>query len=187
MGLDMYLKARKSLYTFSNSEKDKQEKSLNEQIRDMFPEMFETGNLDNVEVGFECGYWRKANHIHKWFVDNCQEGVDDCREAYVSRDKLIKLRDICRAVIKHSILKKTKIKNGYTLNEYGEKGWNYVDGEIITNPEYAKNHLPTQEGFFFGSEEYDSGYINDIEHTIDIINKCLELPEDWYFYYHSSW
>lgn len=23
--------------------------------------------------GIEVGYWRKANHIHKWFVDNVQE------------------------------------------------------------------------------------------------------------------
>ena len=22
--------------------------------------------------------WRKANAIHKWFVDNVQDGVDDC-------------------------------------------------------------------------------------------------------------
>lgn len=26
----------------------------------------------------EIAYWRKANHIHKWFVDNVQYGVDDC-------------------------------------------------------------------------------------------------------------
>ena len=22
-------------------------------------------------------YWRKANAIHNWFVENCQEGVDE--------------------------------------------------------------------------------------------------------------
>lgn len=25
----------------------------------------------------EIGYWRKANHIHKWFVDKVQGGDDD--------------------------------------------------------------------------------------------------------------
>ena len=24
-------------------------------------------------------YWRKANAIHSWFVENCQDGVDECQ------------------------------------------------------------------------------------------------------------
>lgn len=28
----------------------------------------------------EIGYWRKANHIHKWFVDCVQDGEDDCEK-----------------------------------------------------------------------------------------------------------
>lgn len=28
----------------------------------------------------DAGYWRKANAIHRWFVDNVQHGDDDCRE-----------------------------------------------------------------------------------------------------------
>ena len=27
----------------------------------------------------EVAYWRKANAIHKYFVDNVQDGIDDCR------------------------------------------------------------------------------------------------------------
>jgi hypothetical protein len=47
----------------------------------------------------EVGYWRKANAIHQWFVNNCQDGVDDCREAYVTQDQLTELRDLCRRVL----------------------------------------------------------------------------------------
>ena len=36
----------------------------------------------------EAVYWRKANQIHKWFVDNIQNGVDDCGEYYVSKENL---------------------------------------------------------------------------------------------------
>lgn len=39
----------------------------------------------------EVGYWRKANAIHAWFVDHCQGGEDDCREAPVSREQLREL------------------------------------------------------------------------------------------------
>ncbi len=44
----------------------------------------------------QIGYWRKANAIHKWFVDNCQEGVDDCKRYYVERDKLKQLLELCQ-------------------------------------------------------------------------------------------
>lgn len=46
----------------------------------------------------EVAYWRKANHIHKWFVENCQDGIDDCRSAYVSREQLQELLDLCKQV-----------------------------------------------------------------------------------------
>lgn len=44
-------------------------------------------------------YWRKANAIHNWFVKNVQNGIDDCREYYVSQSKLIELRDICERIL----------------------------------------------------------------------------------------
>lgn len=57
-------------------------------------------NSKNVKyVIEEVAYWRKENHIHKWFVDNCQGGVDDCREADVSKEQLEKLLADCRAVV----------------------------------------------------------------------------------------
>lgn len=31
------------------------------------------------EITEEVGYWRKANAIHGWFVDNVQKGNDDCK------------------------------------------------------------------------------------------------------------
>ena len=56
-----------------------------------------TDNIGTVEV--ELMYWRKANHIHKWFVDNVQEGIDDCGEYYVTQDNLIDLRNKCNHVL----------------------------------------------------------------------------------------
>ena len=35
-------------------------------------------------IRLEAGYWRKANHIHKWIVDNLQDGKDDCQEHSVA-------------------------------------------------------------------------------------------------------
>lgn len=44
------------------------------------------------------GYWRKSNHIHSWFVRNCQDGKDNCQRSYVDREKLEELLDICKEI-----------------------------------------------------------------------------------------
>ena len=54
------------------------------------------------------GYWRKANQIHKWFVDNCQDGEDDCRQAYVSLNQLKELLSLCKQIKEKAILKEGK-------------------------------------------------------------------------------
>jgi len=59
---------------------------------------------------------------------------------------------------------------------------------VLINKEEAPNLLPPQEGFFFGSYEYDEYYWQDIQDTIDQLEKILnEYPEDWDFQYQSSW
>lgn len=44
-------------------------------------------------------YWRKANHIHKWFVDNVQEGIDDCGEYSVTYQQLRELLKLCEKAL----------------------------------------------------------------------------------------
>jgi F0F1-type ATP synthase gamma subunit len=51
--------------------------------------------------GQEIGYWRKANAIHKWFVDNTQNGEDNCQENDVSIEQILVLYNLCKKVIKN--------------------------------------------------------------------------------------
>lgn len=46
-------------------------------------------------------YWRKANHIHRWFVDNVQNGIDDCDFYELDHYKLERLKRDCEYVIAH--------------------------------------------------------------------------------------
>lgn len=51
-------------------------------------------------TGQEVGYWRKANQIHNWFVNNIQNGEDECGEYDVPYEKLLELRGLCYDVLK---------------------------------------------------------------------------------------
>lgn len=136
------------------------------------------------------GYWRKANAIHQWFVDNVQDGEDDCQyHREVTEDDLIELRDLCIDVVEHSPLAIGKIKNGDQWTP--DAGWQPIieDGKYVLDPAYAKEHLPTQSGFFFGNEEYNEWYIDGLLKTIKICNEALETTDfdTQMLYYRSSW
>ena len=150
MGLDMYLTARYFIFD------DKQRKSVKAPL---IPGL---KGMKIEKIICEGVYWRKANHIHKWFVDNVQEGKDDCGEYYVSREKLKELLLLVNAV------KKTQKNSGRPSA-------------------IAKNKLPTASGFFFGGTDYDEDYFRDLEETEKGIKKMLRMPKGWDFYYHASW
>lgn len=57
-------------------------------------------NIGYIKTSVEIGYWRKANAIHKWFVDNIQGGVDNCATYYLDKTDLLKLKETCEQVLK---------------------------------------------------------------------------------------
>jgi len=112
------------------------------------------------EITESAMYWRKANHIHKWFVENVQNGEDDCGTYPVSLDQLKDLRDLCE--------------------------------EVINKRDEASELLPTQAGFFFGTQDYDEYYFEDIIDTYNDLRKIIDnYPSGTLFYvdyyYSSSW
>ncbi len=81
MGLDMVLNAQRML---TQKEKD-------------FVGVSDVGAV----VEYEVMYWRKANQIHKWFVDNVQDGEDDCGRYLVSKTQLTELIKLCERVLEN--------------------------------------------------------------------------------------
>lgn len=132
--------------------------------------------------------WRKANHIHAWFVENVCGDEDDCGRHYVRVEQLEELLSLCERVIEASELVDGKVKNGYHIGEDGVKVWNIQDGQVIKNPSVAKKLLPTQSGFFFGSQEYDKWYLEDVIYTAEVLKGILaEPPTGADYYYEASW
>lgn len=132
--------------------------------------------------------WRKANHIHQWFVENVQDGNDDCGMYEVTKEQLEELLDICKEVLAASKLVSGRIKNGYRYVN-GKEEPIYEDGEYIEEPTIARKLLPTTSGFFFGSTEYDQWYYADVKDTVEIIEKVLATTdfEHEIVMYSSSW
>lgn len=134
----------------------------------------------------EVGSWRKANQIHGWFVDNVQNGEDDCREYDVTCEHLRALSRTVDQVLSNSKLIPGQVAVGYTLDG-GERKYTYVTGQAIADPEIAQRLLPTRNGFFFGSCDYDAFYREDLRDTQSILAAAFASPANVEFSYQSSW
>lgn len=126
----------------------------------------------------EIMYWRKANAIHNWFVENVQNGVDDCDYYEVSIDQIYDLMDRCGKILSTI----PKLENILNSEEY-----DYVFPTKVV--ETAQEILPTTSGFFFGDTNYNYFYFKEI---LDTYNELKKLAEDfnsekYFYYYHSSW
>lgn len=188
MGLDMYLRRRKYIganYEFRNV------KGTIDITIDGKKVPIDFNKVSRIEEAV--GYWRKANAIHNWFVNNVQEGVDDCKEYWVSIEKLQELLDLCKKVKDIAVIKEGQIQNGSTFKD-GKLVPIMEKGRYIENADEIETLLPVKDGFFFGSTAYDEWYIRDIEYTIQLLENLLEDEKNcnkdgFYndFYYSASW
>ena len=115
----------------------------------------------------EVGYFRKSNQIHNWFVEKCQDGIDECQSTIVPKEKLEELLNVCQTIIAPT---KGPLPD-------------------VVRVALAEDLLPTVGGFFFGSTEYDDYYFSKINDAIKILQEIIDTTnfdtED--IIYHASW
>jgi len=161
MGLDMYLKAHSHFFIWSESKGPEKEQCA---------AILENAGLSAIvnkshlgcDVSVTVAYWRKANAIHGWFVDHVQDGKDECKETYVTREQLQTLHDLAVETLKR-----------YDAEDrYG-----------------AAELLKPREGFFFGSTEVDDYFRANLVDTIRQLAPLLDedLHRRFTFTYRSSW
>lgn len=164
MGLDMYLEREYYLYSWDKLK----EKEFHITRADRTKGSVEiTIPLDKVKRLILMEHqWRKSNAIHKWFVDNVQDGNDDCGRYYVSLEKIQELKETLEKVLA-------------------------LRYENISTEELEKKCeelLPTQAGFFFGNTNYSEDYFGDIMDTLNTLDRLLaEKDCEGTLYYSSSW
>lgn len=156
MGLDMYLNKR--VYVGNNYRSDDKKLRIN------VPKDLEGIDEENIiNITTEVAYWRKANGIHNWFVENVQDGKDDCGEYFLYNETLRQLVEECKEDI--SYLKGLK------------------EGE---EPSEDLLNIKPINGFFFGSTDIDEYFIQTLEYTINTLKDYLDDNMS-IFTYQSSW
>ena len=145
MGLDMYLSGKKYMSKYFDAEDTGRIAKVNE-VFGVVGE--EDGDYGAQEVTFRVAYWRKANAIHKWFVDKCQDGVDECQETYLSREQLQELVDTCKQVLTNMTLAESLLPSasgfffgGTDYDEYYKQDLEYTVKrleKILNDPALTK-------------------------------------------------
>lgn len=156
----MYLWNNKYLDVYDfKKEKDCRAKKIKVKVETEFADgevktvEYETENITHSgDLLLPVAYWRKANQIHRWILENTNQKEDDCRKIYLEGSVLKKLVAVCE--------------------------------EVLADHSKAQELLPVQEGFFFGSYEYDEWYFQDLENTIKMLKDIKEEEE---YVYQASW
>ena len=174
MGLDMYL--TKKTYIGAHYEHRKVTGSIDIKIDNKKIDI----DFNKVsEITEQVGYWRKANHIHNWFVQEVQDNIDECQESWVPTEKLQELLSLCQDI--YIQLDDNNMEDIEKIDEYSKK--KYTIREFKNKDDILKS-LPPTCGFFFGSYHIDKWYKQDIKDTIDILEPIKNSDD---IYYQASW
>jgi hypothetical protein len=155
MGLDMYLHKKTYVKNWSHTSPlhEVSVKKNGQPVVGIKPERIS-------EISETVGQWRKFNALHRWFVENCQNGEDDCKEYHVDKSQLVDLLEVLKQV---------------------------QEDFDTTGGIKAHELFPAESGFFFGSTEYDECYFDDVKETVVLLEELIQEDGDGDFYYQSSW
>ena len=156
MGLDMYLYLEKYQSKFHT---DDTTGFYPPELRDIQAKQ-EARNFLSKMTKYQVGYWRKANHIHRFFVEKCKDGEDDCRPIYIHLSQLKELKKICEQVLANHDLAEVMLPT--------QEGFFFGD---------------TEYGEYYFDDVTDT--LDIITPIIDFLEK--ENNSSWACYYEASW
>lgn len=125
--------------------------------------------LTKLKVEGEIAYYRKANFLIPFFEDRAKRRVENCTYLPIHREWIEELQKRCKEILSLINLPKLIIEE----DDYE------IPKEAI---EKAVELLPTQEGFFFGSTNYDAYYFMKVDNVCrscpDILTEFDRLEDD---------
>lgn len=161
MGLDMYLSARKYVQRKDlNTMRDTHEFNSLVSVTDT-RDLVESDGYSGATVEIPVAYWRKANWIHYWFVNNVQQGMDDCKDYHVPKEKLVELQAVITEVLANPDKSRIKLPA--------------LDGFF-----FGDTNIYNEDGTL------DNYYKETLEYTLERLNKIVN-QDNLDVYYTSSW
>jgi hypothetical protein len=146
MGLDMYLIKKTYVKNWAHKEdKHRVVVTLNDQTRlDIKPERV-------TYVDEEVMYWRKVNAVHAWFVENVQDGIDECQESRVTIEQLDELATICEKVIRDKNPELLPASSGFFFGStnYDEYYYQEVEETAKVLREEIRNNQEEYPEYFY--------------------------------------
>jgi hypothetical protein len=156
MGLDMYLSKKTYVKQWEHKGEDNYQVEVTQKGEPV--SHIKSERISYIEE--EVGYWRKSNQIHNWFVQNVQNGIDNCGTYFVGKEQLEELLELCKQVLANNQLAEELLPSAsgffFGSTEYDE--WYFND--LTHTVQIIESLL---------SEQNERGYI------------------DGDIYYHSSW
>lgn len=151
MGLDMYL--TKKTYV-KNWDHHKVEDRFEVTVK-RGGEIFNYVKPERIKyIEEDIMYWRKANQIHSWFVKNVQDDEDNCKEYYVSIEKLKLLLITCKKVKDDNSLASILLptQKGFFFGSYEYDEYYFQDIEdTITELEKVLQEDNSESDFYYYS------------------------------------
>jgi hypothetical protein len=182
MGLDMYLYKKTYVKQWSHQPKENQFLVTVKKGGVTFP------NIKPERVSYiteQIMYWRKANQIHGWFTSNGQELIEEVSYR-LTLDDLKNLLDTCKQVL--DVLNKSKMKTVQVRSGWSGGEEMFVGVDVYDCEEEIMELLPPTQGFFYGSSDINEYYKEEVEETIQFLEKEIPLcTDDDEFEYYASW
>lgn len=117
--------------------------------------------LTKLKAEEEIAYYRKTNFLIPFFETMAERKVENCVYLPVNKSWIEELQERCKTLL--DLIEVDKLED----EEYK------IPGEAIIR---AYELLPTQEGFFFGSTDYDEYYFM---HVHEVYESCPAILEEF--------
>ena len=130
-------------------------------------------------------YFRKVNLLLPFFGYN-----ENCSDLILTKDQVESLIQVCRDVLAKEADIRSRLNERKCAKqnvqqvkaEWNEKNVQRIQEQIESIEQewvdYCQETLPNQDGFFFGSYEYDEWYLDKVEHVKKLFQEVIENV-DW--------
>ena len=127
------------------------------------------------------GYFRKHHSIHKWFVNNIQNGNDDCGRYEIQLKDIENLKELCEEILSH-VTKEKREPKFYTGSDGEQHEVWQMDKYTVDEEgkEIIDEKLPSHHQSIYDTK-YTDDYFWTLENAIEVLGKVIYICQENFF------